>query len=300
MEKDYLLKKWLLNGLTEEEQRTFDALEDAPLYKAIAASASHFKASHVSSPEAFETLKEKLPKQETAIKKVSWKKTLLQIASVLVIGLAVYYGFFNTQATHIKTVAAQKTTISLPDNSTVLLNTASTITYHEDSWEKERELQLDGEAFFKVAKGKKFDVKTSQGIVSVLGTQFNVKQRGTLFEVSCYEGIVQVSYAKTVKKLLAGDTFRIDAGIEYSGTTNHEAPQWTNNRSSFKSVKFQYVLEELERQYNIKVVYEGDKQTRFFTGAFVQDNLENALQSVTAPLGLTYTFEGTNKVIILD
>ena len=300
MKKDYLLKKWLNNTLTEEEQQAFNKLEDASLNKAIVDHAEHFKASHFSRPASFESLQKRLPTAQAPVKKLSWKRTLLQVASVLVLGFAVYYGFLYSQITQIQTMAAEKTTISLPDNSTVILNAASEISYHGKNWDKERELQLDGEAFFKVAKGKKFDVKTSEGTVSVLGTQFNVKQRDTYFEVMCYEGIVQVTTGKVIKKLLAGDTFRMDAGVQFTGATNEVLPKWTGNMSSFKSVRFHQVLEELERQYNISITYDGDKQTQFFTGAFVHNNLENALQAITAPLGLTYKIEGTSKVILLN
>ena len=300
MEKDYLLKKWLNNELTEEEQRAFNELEDAQLNKAIVDNAQCFKASHFSTPASFKSLQEKLPTAQTPVRKVSWKRTLLQIASVLVLGFAVYYGFFYNQVTQVQTLAAEKITISLPDNSTVILNAASKISYHEKNWDEERELQLEGEAYFQVAKGKKFDVKTPEGTVSVLGTQFNVKQRDSYFEVICYEGVVQVTTNTAVKKLQAGDTFRMDAGVQFSGATDDVAPQWTGNMSSFKSVRFHQVLEELERQYNISITYDGAKKTQFFTGAFVHDNLENALQAVTAPLGLTYKIEGTTNVILLD
>ena len=47
----------------------------------------------------------------------------------------------------------------------------------ENKWKNERSVNLDGEGFFKVAKGSKFDVETSAGTVSVVGTQFNVKNR---------------------------------------------------------------------------------------------------------------------------
>jgi transmembrane sensor len=300
MEKDDLLNKWLNDTLTEEEQQRFNKREDAALNQAILENAKHFKASHFSTPASFKSLQEKLPVQQTAVKKLSWTRTLLQIASVLIIGFAVYYGFFNTQVTQVQTLAAEKTTISLPDNSTVILNAASEISYSEKSWEDERELQLEGEAFFKVAKGKKFDVMTSEGIVSVLGTQFNVKQRDAYFEVICFEGIVQVTSNKTVKKLLAGDIFRIDEGVVYSGKTNDQHPQWTNNKSSFKSVMYHQVLKELERQYNIAITYNGTKQNQFFTGAFGHENLENAMEAITAPLGLTYSIDETNKVTIKD
>ena len=111
---------------------------------------------------------------------------------------------------------------------------------------------------------------------------------------------MQVTTSKIVKKLLAGDTFRVDAGVPFSGATNDTFPQWTGSKSSFKSVRFHQVLQELERQYNVSITYTGPKQTQFFTGAFVHDNLEDALLAITSPLGLTYKIKETNKIYLLD
>ena len=55
---------------------------------------------------------------------------------------------------------SQKQEISLPDNSQVSLNALSSVTYNESSWDENRELTLNGEAFFKVEKGSTFEVKT--------------------------------------------------------------------------------------------------------------------------------------------
>ena len=99
---------------------------------------------------------------------------------------------------------------------------------------------------------------------------------------------------------MAGDSFRIDNGIEYNNTTENDSPQWTQNMSTFSSVRYIHVLQELERQYNLTISYEGEKKTQFFTGAFTHNNVENALQSITTPLGLKYQFKGSNNVIVSD
>jgi Fe2+-dicitrate sensor, membrane component len=65
----------------------------------------------------------------------------------------------------------------------VNLNSSSQLSYSKNKWDSKREVTLNGEAFFKVSKGSTFDVITLNGKVSVLGTQFNVKQRENYFEV---------------------------------------------------------------------------------------------------------------------
>jgi len=59
------------------------------------------------------------------------------------------------------------------------------------------------------------------------------------------------------------------------------------------------VIKELERQYNIKVLYESIDTDRLFTGGFINNNLKNALNSVTKPLDLTYKIENSNQVRLL-
>ena len=126
-----------------------------------------------------------------------------------------------------------------------------------------------------------------------------MKQRDTYFEVKCFEGVVQVSSKIADKKLLAGETFRIyDGKVSYDNTTN-TYPLWTTNRSSFESIPLIEVIEELKRQYNIQIEYNTIDTGRLFTGGFVQDDLENALNSVTRPMDLTYIIENSNQVRLL-
>ena len=223
---------------------------------------------------------------------------MLRIASILVVGLAVYFTVFNNDLVEERTLLSEKSTIRLPDLSKVTLNADSEITYDEDSWASKRSLNLKGEAYFKVAKGKTFDVITESGVVTVVGTEFNVKARQHYFEVICYEGIVKVTSDTITRQLLAGETYRI-LNKKFSETkTEDTLPQWTKNRSSFKSIPISEVVEELERQYNIKVALKYTDTTRLFSGGFVHNDLENALMAITQPMNLTFEISSPNQVLI--
>ena len=147
-------------------------------------------------------------------------------------------------------------------------------------------------------KGQTFDVITNNGIVTVVGTEFNVKSRKDYFEVICFEGIVKVSSDTIVRQLLAGDTYRILNKQFIQDKTDDENPQWTNNRSSFKAIPLKVVFEELERQYDVKVTFKNTDTSRIFTGVFVNDNIENALISITKPMNLTFEISSPNQVLI--
>jgi len=298
MEKDYLIQKWLNNDLTDSEKDAFTQLEDYQLNIDIISSAMHFKASHFSKIEDFNVFKERYNSQNTPVKKLHWVAPMLRIASVVVIAFGIYFTFFFNNLTQVQTLANQKTTIELPDESQVTLNALSSIVYNARDWNENRSLKLEGEAYFEVAKGKKFDVLTEGGIVSVVGTKFNVKQRNNYFEVKCFEGIVSVTSDTITRQLTAGNTYRILYGNFIQQTTSFKIPQWTINTSSFKSIPFKEVIAELERQYNIKVTFKNINTNRIFTGGFIHNNLEDALISITQPMDLTYELSSSNLVVI--
>jgi transmembrane sensor len=298
MDKDYLLEKWLNDDMSGAEKQAFSQLDDAEFNQYIIDNAKHFKASHFSDIADFDTFKKRYNSQNTPVKKLNWMNPFIKIASVVVISLGLYFTFFNNTETLVETLAGEKTTIELPDASIVELNALSSITYNADDWVNNRALKLNGEAYFKVAKGKTFDVKTKAGIITVVGTHFNVKQRHNYFEVKCFEGIVLVSSDTITRQLLAGDTYQILNGKFQQGKTINLVPKWTDNLSDFEAIPFNEVLSELERQYNIEITTKNIDANRLFTGAFTHTNLENALISITQPMNMTYELSSSNLVTI--
>ncbi len=298
MDKEYLIQKWLTDELSELEMNAFKQLDDYPELTGIIENAVYFKASGFSTVDDFETFRTVLEKETVPVRKLNWVKPFLRIASVFVIGLALSYFFLFNGDVEINTLAGEKATIELPDSSTVVVNAQSEISYSKKKWNDKREVQLTGEAFFKVAKGATFDVVTSEGTVSVVGTQFNVKQRGSYFEVECFEGIVKVVSENATEQLTAGNRFRFSDGKASLGKTTYQNPQWTKNVSSFERVSLSEVMAELERQYNVKVQMNNLSADQLFTGGFVHDSLENALKSISEPLDLGYRIENGNAVRI--
>ncbi len=297
MDSEKLIQDWLDGQLTQEDQKAFEALEDSDFYKTIIADASHFKASGFSAVDDFETFKNKVMVTDTGIRKLSWGNPVLRVASIVVVAFGLWFFMFSNPSTEIQTLAAQKTTIELPDASQVTLNAESEIAYNEGDWGSKREVLLKGEAFFDVAKGAKFDVVTDQGTVSVLGTEFTVKQRGTFFEVACFEGTVKVTTENQTQILHVGDKLQSTNGQFVMDKNTFEEPQWTGKELSyFKRVPINEVFAELERQYGISVSFENVDTQLLFTGGFGHKNLENAVIAIAEPLGLDYKILKPNTV----
>lgn len=295
MNKEYLIKKWLDKDLTPQEFEDFKMLKE---YKALIKLSNYskgFKAPEYNTDEALQNTMRAIAAKKTSSK--NWLQPLLKIAAILAICIGGYY-YTTTLDSSFNTSLAEKTSIELPDNSTVNLNALSTITFNKNNWDQNRSLSLNGEAFFNVKKGSNFSVLTDTVTINVIGTQFNIKQRQDYFEVVCYEGEVQINYNTGKTNLKAGDSFLIIKGEKVERlATNKAQPDWLNNVSSFISVPLSEVLFEFERQFNVKIEVNNIKTSQLFTGKFTHNDITIALKSITEPLQLQY--KKVNQTIIL-
>lgn len=296
MDKDDLIKKWLDNSLTTAEKDSFDAMEDSAYLKEIIEEGKRFKGQNPTKVISFEALDIKLNEKSPA--KLNWGKLALKIAAIFIIGFGLYTLFYKGQQNTFETQLAQTEQITLPDNSMVTLNESSQLDFNSNNWDKERSVNLKGEAYFKVAKGKRFDVKTKLGTISVLGTQFNVSIRDGLLSVVCYEGLVQVTQNEITTKLPAGTAYNNSNGTSKIYSVAVKQPEWLLNMKVFEKASIKDVFTAIENHYNIKIDASEIDSSILFTGAFELDNLENALKETTQSLNLRYEMINKNEVII--
>ncbi|MEC3906958.1 FecR family protein [Tamlana sp. 2201CG12-4] len=295
MNREELISKWLDNNLNDQEFEAFKTLEDYDELVMLDNNLQAFKAKEYNSSEELEHVLSAI--KSTKKQSTPWIKPFMRVAAILAVCFSLYY-YSTTLDTSISTEVAQKATIELPDASSVSLNAKSLLTYNKKGWKQDREVDLQGEAFFKVAKGSSFTVKTKLGSVTVYGTQFNVKQRHDYFEVVCYEGLVGVMHNSQETKLKPGDSFLIIDGEKIAKEKeNRIIPSWLNNASTFKSLPFKAVIAEFERQYDVDVTLIGIDSEQLFTGSFAHDNIDLALKSITLPFHITYS--KTNRAITL-
>lgn len=295
MKKDKLIQKWLNNELSPEEQKAFEEMKDIAFFKEIIAEGKRFEVVNKNKVSSFSDIEKRLKEKE--ISKTNWFRFASGIAAMLVVGLSIFYFFDRGSLKTFDTQFSQKEQIILPDNSIVTLNKMSKLEYNTNKWKNKKSLTLKGEAFFDVTKGKRFDVETLYGTVSVLGTEFNVQARDSVFNVICYEGLVQVVYNEQLIKLPAGSGFRLVKGKTEEYAVVVAKPHWLNNMSVFNQAKIAEVLNVLSKQYAISVDYSAIDTGILFTGAFEYNNLENSLIAIVNPLNLTYEISN-NKVVI--
>jgi len=290
MKREELLHKYLNGTASPEEIETLRQDDRYALYVTIADASKEFE------PPAFDGQKnfieiESKKQGVSKVRSLNPARTWLKVAAAVAI-LFVGFLLFQNGETTISTQVAEKQEILLPDASEVHLNAKTKISYYKNSWDSDRTLELDGEAFFKVKKGSNFSVNTTHGIVEVVGTEFNVFVRDSLFQISCYEGLVRVSYADKSLEVPAGTRIQLinQKNLRKSATVA-VSPNWITNESTFENVSLSLVLEELKRQYPIKITSHTivDKK---FTGSFTHKDLNVALRSICDPLQVEFTISG--------
>ena len=297
MENEKKILKWFDKELSKSEIEELKQTENFETLDKIAHYSAQMQTPQVDAQGNLDAFKARnISKKETKIRRLNLKNWY-RVAAVLVVLLtSSYFLFFSTVRTF-ETSIAQTKTFNLPDNSEVVLNAGSKITFDEKKWKEKRDLTLEGEAYFKVEKGQTFSVNTKEGIIKVLGTHFNVKQRTNYFEVNCYEGLVSVTFKNETVKLPSGKTFRvINNQVEAVADFNSPNPSWIQRESSFNQIPLDQVIAELERQYDLKIKTEGIDTSKLFSGSFTHDDQNIALLAVTIPLKLSYKIEG--KTII--
>ena len=224
---------------------------------------------------------------------------LLPYAAAASVAFLLFF-IFRDPTKVVLTENAQQFALNLPDGSKVNVNAATEIRYRPGKWEKERRIQLDGEAFFEVTKGESFVVETKLGNVEVLGTSFNVKSRDGIFEVSCRSGRVRVSSGASRQVLSPGLSTRLLEGrtLETPSPADPDmAAGWRNGRFYFQDATLQAVFSELSRQYDIEVQAQPEVLKRKTTTFFEAGNLDSALYKVCWPMQLNATRSG-NLVVV--
>ena len=178
---------------------------------------------------------------------------------------------------------------SLPDGSHVMLNAHSSIRIGSD-WKagKDREVWLDGEAFFKVQKTSlkdRFIVHTNTMDIIVTGTQFNAISRDDEASVLLTEGSVTVRSCNGEEiKLKPGDYVRINNNSPALQQTNAERVlAWKQSKLDFENTPINEVAKIISRHYGIKVsLPDSATGTRRISGVMPNDNLDVLLSALEA------------------
>ena len=207
---------------------------------------------------------------------------------------------FNT----LSTPTGGQYNIVLADGTKVYLNAVSSIKYPTQFNGDQRIVELDGEAYFEVAKNKNkpFIVKSGDQDIEVLGTHFNVHayDNESVVKTTLLEGSVAVNYKNQKAILKPGQQSNVSDKfnkITIKQVDTEAAIAWKNGRFKFDNADLKTVMRQLERWYGIKVEYRGDvPDVRFNGGTFMNKNLSEVLK-VLELSNIKFKVEGKTIIV---
>lgn len=187
-------------------------------------------------------------------------------------------------ASEFVTDEAEMVTASLDDGSVVRLAPESRLRVAPVA--HRREVWLDGEAFFAVARdtARPFAVRTRAGSVEVLGTRFDLQVIGDELRLVVTEGKVALVSGPHRRVVLAGQVARVrDGGVpEVEGVVQVDSLlAWTRGFIVFQNTPLHQVALELERRYDVRVLLpDSTIASRTVTAWFTNQDFEQVLFAI--------------------
>ncbi|CAM1363050.1 FecR family protein [Tenacibaculum sediminilitoris] len=292
------LARWIANELSVEELKEFQQTEDYHHFKAIDDASQLLKPPGYNKKAVFDKILRELQSKKAKKKTVKLIPTWIY-GAVASIALLISFFYFNNSTTNFSTSFGEQLTITLPDNSQAHLSPNSKITYKKQSWEDQREVSLNGKAYFEVEKGKSFTVNSTEGNVTVLGTKFTVNTSKGYFEVQCYEGKVKVTSKNDKEVILTkGKAYRNYNKTSENWEFTSNEPSWIKGESYFNNTPLFQIIKALESQFNLKFDTSKIDPNQRFTGTFTHEDVNIALQTVFAPMKISYKLAKNSSVIL--
>lgn len=227
--------------------------------------------------------------------------------------------------TPVQSKAGELKTLVLPDNSTITLNMGSSLKLSDGFANTNRDVYLDGEAFFEVTHNKNlpFVVHVKDYKVKVLGTRFNVKayNNDRLSETSLLEGSVQIIVDKNgrdevYKTLQVNQKFTVktdtstllfnahgeDRGdvtpLSYYDEKQAVETAWTKDMLIFEGQSMDEIKNVLERKFGVTITIPDKKvQQYMYSANFTNESIDEILKALQLSYPFTYKKEG-NTIII--
>jgi ferric-dicitrate binding protein FerR (iron transport regulator) len=223
--------------------------------------------------------------------------------------------------------------LELPDGSKVWLNAASSIRYPTAFSGKERRVELTGEAYFEIKKNQDIPFRVHfsspstdgggrEGLIEVLGTQFNVNayHDESIIKTTLLEGKVKMvsgecpsdpviragsmvnkqqvdnkrmailqpgQQAQLLNTTIGNGRIRVIDDVD-----TEEAIAWKNGLFYFDNVDIQAIMRQLARWYKVQVVFKGKIPARRFAGQVSRNSNLSQVLKILELSKIHFTVEG--------
>jgi transmembrane sensor len=302
----HLIKRYKSGTATPEEIAMLDRIWSDAEHE------THFASDHTEAQlediqrEMFFAIKSEIHKQDVRPRTLIMPRPLLyKVAATLLLLAAVVLWWQNSTngLREIHTAFGEQVAVTLPDQSTVVLNGNSILRYAAN-WDENsaREVWIEGEGFFSVVHTRNHQKFVVHGVselnVEVLGTKFNIKTRQSASEVMLAEGKVKLKLGGVDSTrsifLKPGDLATVkDRKMSTQSVNKQHYTSWIENRLFFDRTPLRDLSKLLNETYGLKVTFSDPAlETRELSGEISSASIDEILYAIGETLDLNVEKEG--------
>jgi len=202
--------------------------------------------------------------------------------------------------------------IELPDGTHVWLNAQTSLRYPVRFHDKARQVELEGEAYFDVAKftnkgaSLPFIVITGNQQLEVLGTAFNINSFNQHTITTLVEGKVRLQSVSQSGHPIILQPNQQSAYYEQSGqfTITEVDPlyatAWRNGNFSFDKANIREVMESIARWYDVTIAYQGAFTLSYFSGTISKfEQIDKLLETIALTGDIHFKRQG-RRIIVME
>ncbi|MEP2024968.1 MAG: FecR domain-containing protein [Reichenbachiella sp.] len=246
-------------------------------------------------------------KSDKPAKTVRWFHFATRLAAMIVLTLGLGFlmrEFGKTEPYHYATFEGETKWITLPDSSKIRLNESSLLTVAADFNDEERNVSLEGEAYFEIARdeSRPFIIQSNEARTKVLGTAFNIRalEEEQMVEIFVESGKVQFSAKGSELILTQGmaANFNKTSDLLALDLEGNNALAWHSDVLKFEDTPLDKVYADLQSYFDVEFYIANEKINNCrFTGEFNKPKLKEILKVISISTNVSYLEENNRYVI---
>lgn len=237
-----------------------------------------------------------------------------KIAAILILVFGVTFGLLNifdrsqSTITYIESTSAkgEKKSLLLTDGTNVILNSDTKLIIPSDFNNKERIIEIEGEAFFDVTLNpdKPFILKSGETRIKVLGTSFDFKlyKEDEFIKLTVSTGKVQINVADQELQLSVSSNEHLsinkkDGNIRKETIEENNYIKWIHSSLYFNREPIREVIKTINRTYNRTVILQSEEADYRITGIHHNKSIDAVIEAICFTTGLQYRHEDENIIL---
>jgi transmembrane sensor len=270
--------------------------------------------------KVWENIEASIKAQPVAKQKIFRLNTFMRVAAMLLLISSVAITLWvlkHNSRTEFATAFGEVRTITLPDNSVVILNGNSKLSYVNNWDNKPREVWISGEGFFNVKHLNKtphyikpterFIVHCNDVNIEVLGTSFNVRTRHDKTNVGLISGRIRLEYLDKASSHNQRLIMKSGDYIEYAQkhlvaqkklAIPEKLTEWTNHQLSFNNATLAQISEVMTDDYGYHIeIADSALANLKIEGEISVSNVDELLETISTTLSVKITHSDKNITI---